>query len=566
MQKSAIPVRKLDRRLKSRLLYTALAALLVFDLLYAVITVSGPTNLSEEYAYAGLALNAIHGQVNLQQIDASRLLQYLPVAAFYEAFGVGIYTSSAWNMICFLGTVLVAFLIGREVYGPITGLASALLASFFTPIVKVSSTLDIVMSMTFFTSLVMLALLYGRNRGSKAWMFAVGVLVVAAQLTIPIALIAAAALALYLVLELARKRIELKLVLYVLAGAAVAAAAVLVFSYSVSGNPTLIATQNGAYYSNLTMTNTVYGIIGAPVAYANGSKNDLFGWYMPYYPGQMFEYSAMQAIVGGISHGNITPRSIWQQLYSPAMIAGFYFYAALAAVIYLAIKWDRRLYYPLMWLAVGFLFLQFAPQGGTLSPFRYILIFRDVRYLAVLAVPTSVVIAIALARFASGKGRSAKGRSMRRIRISLAIAAVAFLILTSIPANIEWHNYIYTEYYSLHVLAGIIQHTGGITTVYYPSVDWPDLGIYLHDSSMLNLQMLDYIQNCTQFAAGSYVILPNITKGYAPHWPYINDTSAYCPAMHLVAEPEVPPPYGTAGFNQMYVALKNQQRLYYVAP
>ena len=559
-------MRKLDRRLKSRLLCTALAAVLVFDLLYAVITVSGPTNLSEEYAYAGLALNAIHGQVNLQQIDASRLLQYLPIAAFYEAFGVGIYTSSAWNMVCFLGTVLVAFLIGRELYGPITGLTSALLASFFTPIVKVSSTLDIVMSMAFFISLVMLALLYGRNRGSKAWMFAAGVFVVAAQLTIPIALIAAAALALYLVLELARKKIELKLVLYVLAGAAVAAAVVLAFSYSVSGNPISIATLNGAYYSNLTMTDTAYGIIGAPIVYANGSKNDLFGWYMHYYPGQMFEYSAMQAIVGGILHGNITLWSVWQQLYSQAMIAGFYFYAALAAAIYLTIRWDRRLYYPLMWLAVGFLFLQFAPQGGTLSPFRYILIFRDVRYLTALAVPTSVLIAVALSRFVSGKGHGAKGLTKRKIRISLAIAAVAFLIITSIPANIEWHSYIYTEYYSLHALAGIIQHTGGITTVYYPSVDWPDMIVYLHDSSQLNLQMLDGISNCTYFAAGSYVVLPNVTKGYAPQWPYINDTSAYCPDMHLVAEPVVQPPYGTAGFNQMYIALKNQQRLYYVVP
>ena len=555
-------MKALDKNVKRRLMYTALAAILAFDALYAIITVSGPTNLSEEYAYAGLALNTVHGQLNLQWIDSSRILQYLPIAAFYSVFGVGIYTSSAWNMICFLGTALIAFLVGRELYGPNTGLLSALLVSFFTPIVRVSSTLDIVMSMAFFVSLALFALLYGHNHKSRKWMFAAGVFLVATQLTIPIGLIAIVAGLLYVIIEFVRKKLEFGLVMHMVAGIVAASVAVLVFSYIVSGSPLTIVSLNGAYYSNLTMTQTAYGIIGAPVVYANGSRNDLFGWYLPYYPQQMLEYSAMQTIIGGITHNDISFATVWQQLYSPGFVAGFYFYAVIAALAYLLIKWDRRAYFPLIWFAIGFLFLQFAPQGGTLSPFRYILIFRDVRYLTVLAVPTAVIISIALARFAGTK-RSLGGRRRDRgwaLRLSLVAVIAAFLISTAIPANILWYNYVYTEYHPLQVIANILLHSGVGINVYYPSGDWPDIFIYLHDGSSISLQTLDGISNCSQFGVGSYVIIPNITDGFAPPQPYIVNTSKYCPNLHLVAAP-----YSNA-FGQENVAFKNQQKLYYVAP
>lgn len=542
-------------------MYTALAAILAFDVLYCVIFVSGPTNLSEEYAYAGLALNALHGQINLQALDASRILQYLPIAAFYEAFGIGIYTSSAWNGVCFVGTVLIAFLVGRELYGASTGLLSALLVSFFTPVVRVSSTLDVVMSMTFFVSLAMLALLYGRNHRSRKWMFAGGVFLVATQLTIPIGLIAVVAGLLYAIVELARKKLGLGFVMYMIAGIVAASAVVLIFSYAVSGSPLTIANLNGAYYSNLTMTQTTYGIIGAPVVYANGSVNNLFGWYLPYYPEQMFEYSAMQAIIGGVIHNNISLATTWQQLYSPGFVAGFYFYAVIIALSYLIIRWDRRVYFPFLWFAVGFLFLQFAPQGGTLSPFRYILIFRDVRYLTVLAVPTAVIISVALVRFVGTRKRgTGRQHSAWKLRLAIAIAVVAFLVLTSIPTNLLWHNYVHTEYYSLQAIANIVLHAGGNIIVYYPSGDWPVLPVYVHESKSINLQMLDGIQNCSQFQVDSYVIIPNVTDRFSPPWPYISNTSRYCPDFRLIAAP-----YSNAS-GQENIALKNEQSLYYVAP
>lgn len=298
--------------------------------------------------------------------------------------------------------------------------------------------------------------------------------------------------------------------------------------------------------------------------YANGSANNLFGWYLPYYPQQMFEYSAMQAIIGGITHNNINFATIWQELYNPGFIAGFYFYAAIIAILYLLLRWDRRVYFPLIWFAIGFLFLQFAPQGGTISPFRYILIFRDVRYLTVLAVPTCVIISIALVRFLSTKKRGA-GRAQRKdaswtLRLALVIAVVVFLILTSIPANILWYRYVYTEYHPIQVIANILLRTGGSTIVYYPSGDWPDIQIYTHDSKSLNLTVLDNLQNCSEFSPYSYVILPNVTDGFSPPQPYIVNTSKYCPNFHLIAAP-----YSNA-FGQESIALKNQQRLYYVTP
>ena len=561
-------MRKLDKSAKLRLLYTALVAILVFDALYAVITVHGPTNLGEDDSYIERAFNVIHGQLNISFDSGYRPMQYLPIAAFYELFGINTYTSSAWNIIAFVGSVLLAFLIGKEVYSANVGVLSSLLMSFFIIVVKDAATTGVEVAMMFLVSLAMLALLYGRKRSSKKWMFAAGALFVAAPLTIPIGLVAVVAGTAYVLIELARKRIKLNLVAYLLVGMVAASMMVFAFGYIVANRPFAIVTATYANVADLNFTNAVYGIIGTQPAWAPGDRNDLFGFYLPFYPEQMFTYYTFQALFNELVSNNITLASIWQQLASPGLNTGFYFDAAVIAIAYLLIRRDRRLYFPMVWFGMGIIFLQFFPQSINLSPFRYELIFRDTRYLTSIAVPTCVIISMALARAVGTmrkRTKKSKGGTWRRnagwaTKLTLASAAVLFLILTSLPANLFWYNFVYTEYYSMNTIAHILTMVHSNTVVYYPSGDYPRMLIYTGDSRFLYLVTLDSITNCSQFLAGSYVIIPNATINFAPQWPYITNTSKYCPNLHLVAAP-----YSNA-FGQENMAFKNQQKLYYVAP
>ncbi len=547
--------------------YVLLALILAFDLTYSLAFASGPTNLSEDNAYAVFAIGVLHGQFNFVSLDAGRILEYLPIAGFFYVFGLGIYSSTAWNIIMFVGSVFIAFLLGREAYNEKCGLVSALLLSFFIPAVNGATRLEINEAMMFFTALALLALLYGHNRKSMHWMFAAGLLLVISLLTTPIAIYATIAGVLFLLVEIARRKMGLGMLAYLFAGMAVALVAILALSSSVSGNPLTLITLNQVYYSNLTMANTEYGIIGAPTEYANGSFNGL-DRYLLYYPQTMFAYYNVQPIISALASGSFSPATAYHQLINKSLSAGFYFYAVVVAAAYLLFRRDGRLYFPALWLAVGFAFIQFAPQGLTLYPFRWILVFRDVRYLASIAIPTCVIIAMALVRMTEIGRRSGAaperswraGRAFGLPKPVFASAVVAFLIGTSVPVNLSWSNYVSVEYYSLHAIANMFVSSSSNTTIYYPSGDYSQFPIYLDGNPHLDTVMLDDISNCSSFAAGSYVVIPNVTAGYAPDWRYINDTSKYCPNLELVAAPYD----SSAAGGLVHVAEEYEQKLYYV--
>lgn len=553
---------------KRRLLYIALLSIIVFDVVYSLVFLAGPTNLSEDNAYVDIPLAIMHGNFVLNSIDGGRVLEYLPILAMYSLFGVSNLTSTAWNIMLFAGSVLLAFLIGRELYNGKAGLLAALLMSFFIPVVNGATRIEINEAMMFFTALALFVLLYAHNRKSGRWMFAAGILLAISPLTIPIAFYAVLVALVYVLVELARKKLGAANVLLLFAGMAVAAVVILFASYAVSGDPLVLVNMNHIYYSNLTMTQTTFGIIGAPVAYQAGSVNDL-NYYLSYYPSRLLAFGTFQALAIYISSGNANIVSLLQSTENMGLTDGYYFIAVLVAIAYLVFWRDRRMYFPLLWLGIGFAFLQFAPQGMTLSPFRWILIFRDIRYVASIAVPTCVILAIALVRFLEAKGRSGghRGRldakSVRAARNVLVVAILLFLIATSIPVNLLWSTYIYTEYYSLHAIANMFVGSTSNVTLYFPSGDYPQLPIYVGENPRVKLVFLDNTQNCSQFAAGSYVIIPNATAHFAPPFAYINDTSMYCPNLVFLEAPYynvTPAPFD----NFQNILLENRQSLYYV--
>ncbi len=555
-----------------RLIYLLLAIVVAYDLFRAITHVLGPTMLSEDFAYIFLAFNALHGNINIgSAIDATRILQYLPIALFYKLFGVGIYTSSAWNVLMYISTVIIAFFVGKEVYNAKAGLVAALLLGFFTPVVKNSVSAGINETMMLFISLTMLAVLYGHNKHSSYWMFAAGILAIVTQLSIPIGLIALISAAIYVMVEYLRHNTSRKLVAWFFFGIVVAGAAVVLFSYADTGNLFVIIHQNGAYYSNLSMTDTSYGIIGSvPSHFANGSANNLI-YYLDYYPQQMLTFNIIPAIRDAIVSGNLNPIAIWDKAYRiNTSNYGLYFYAVLIAALILLILQEKRLYFPLLWLAVGMGFLEFAPMSVSFFPFRYVLSFRALRYTTGIAVPIAVILAIAVMRIIDG-GIDAKGDEKRKkmkrgyfnssARFVAGAIVVAVLIATSVPLNNAWYNNVYSQTYPLRVIANYLNGKSNATRVYVPTTDYYFISVYMHYNNMSRINPYYYLYNCTYMAAGAYLIVPNASSGWVPATPAINNTEEFCPGLKLIME--VNASLAATRFIG-WPPSKYEQRLYYV--
>lgn len=561
--------------LRSNIVYLLLAAVFAYDIFHTVTHILGPTPLSEDFAYVILAIRAMQGNISLfnLSIDGTRLLQYLPIAVFYKLFGVNIYTSSAWNAIMFLGTVLIAFLVGRKIYNEHAGLLAALLISFFTPVVKNSITVGISETMMFFVSLTLLVLLYACDRRSLKLMFLTGALAVATPFTIPIGLIGLIVVLVYTAVELIRRRITMRMVVWLAAGALVIVLLILAFSYINTGDPLAIIHENSVYYSNLTMTQTSYGIIGSqPSSYASGSQNSVMS-YLLFYPQQMFSYHILLTIERSIAAGNYNPISIWNSIYQVYVgNSGFYFYAVLIAILALLAIRERRAYFPLLWLGLGFAFLEFAPMGLSLSPFRYILIFRAFRYMSSVAVPIVVIIAIAIIRMVEGRipeGGTARHVKSRKeilprpnpIRLLIGLFIVVFLIATSIPINNVWYAVVYVQTYPLHKIANYLKSMSNSTPLYVPGAEYLYFEVYMYQDNLSRVIIYDNIYNCTDIPAGSYVVIPNATTGWDSQLPYVNETAEYCPQWELIR---------TINASQRIVELSGSppgrfvQKLYYV--
>ncbi|MGC8622619.1 MAG: ArnT family glycosyltransferase [Candidatus Micrarchaeia archaeon] len=537
--------KKFVGRDKEKGIYLILAIIVAYDLFRAATHILGPTYLSEDFAYVLSAFSVLRGYINIGfSIDSTRILQYLPIALFYRLFGINIYTSSAWNVIAYIGTVIITFFVGKEVYNSKAGLVAALLISFFTPVVKNSVTVGINEAMMFFVSLAMLAVLYGHDKRSAYWIFAAGFLAVMAQLTIPIALIALLGTVIYVLVEYLRKNISIRIVSWFFAGIIVAALIVALFSYANTGDPLVIIHQNSVYYSNLSMTSTTYGIIGnVPSHFQNQSGNNLIA-YLMFYPNAMFNFYILHAIRNAIFTKNLNPVSIWNNAYKiNTNNDGLYFYAVLLASLILLILEDKKVYFPLLWLGVGLGFLDFAPMSISLFPFRYILSFRALRYTTAVAVPIAVILSIAIVRIMQGdQSPKQNGHRHRKeeeykkvIRGIAAVAIIVFLVATSIPLNEMWYQFVKFQIYPLQVISNYLNTRSNISGIFVESNSYLFMTVYLNRNNSDILYQYSPSYNCTDMEPGSYIIIPNITSlGLTSSTVFMENATKVCPNLKLV--------------------------------
>ncbi|MGI0141039.1 MAG: ArnT family glycosyltransferase [Candidatus Micrarchaeales archaeon] len=534
--------KKEKRNTKNDRLYIGLLiGILAFALIYSIIFVEGPSFFGDDTVYADLANSVLTGSFHQSPfIFSVRLLNIYPIAIFYKFFGVSLLTDSAWCIFSFLGIITVAFLLGKELHSNLAGIIAALLAAFFPLVVQISATVSDDIPMAFITSLAMLAILYAQRRSSRKWYLAAGILLIASPLVTPEGLIIIIVASTYLLIELARKKIRLdSTTIFLPIGMIVALVGLFAVNYATSGSVLVTFTTNANFYSAVGQQNTIPSTNIDPMFYIQN----------------MFDYNIVQNIVSASQLGIYNPLILFQRIYiQNSSTVGFFFYTLVLAMIYLLIRFERRAYFVLLWFAAGFLYLEFGPMHVSLIPLSYLLSYRLSRFLAMIAIPTVVIIGIAMARMVG------KRDNLRAKAATIAVPlAIAFLIGTSIPINLMWYHVMYAERYDQLVIAQYLNQLPNTTKIYFTGT-FSNIHIYMQFYNMSRFYAYDSIQNCSAIPDGAYVIIPKYNQVF--NLAYTPDPSKYCPGWQLVLSPQIDKNFSQDIINS---AIPFRGNLYYVA-
>ena len=514
------PARRSSGYFGSPFVVIALIGIIICAAAYSIIFAAGPTHFGDDIAYSFSAHYFAIGtfKQSFGDILTLRILQIFPIGVFYRLFGYGILSSSAWDITAFILTIFLTFLIGREMYDEYVGLLSSLLIAAFPMAAIYSVTMSDNPTMMFFVCLSVFAFLRAMKTKSKGWYFATGLTLILAPLTTPEGLILWIVLFLFFVIEILRRRQGLDVnILYLAVGFLIVFGTLCLFNYLNSGYPLITFKANALYYSQ---------------TYRPDIAPQPFWPSVMFYVNVMFPYSILHNFYG-IVIGN-TGLSGIARIYNPGIgDVGFYFYALLVAAAYLILRRDRKVYFPLFWIAISLLYLEFGPMQVGLHPLTYVLSHRLDRYLLILAPAMAIIIAASLAAFVRGTKRKIK----HYVKYGVGILIVIFLVSTSIPIIFFSHQIMSAESYTQRTVAAFLDNVPNSTKIYLDG-GYGDVALYMKFNNLSRFEFGYGGQvDCRGMINGSYVILPRYNSigglNYTPAPP------SYC-NWTLVLSPQLP--------------------------
>ncbi len=524
---------------KENIFLLALVIILGYSLIYQLTFVEGPSFFGDDNVYTYYAWQALHGKF-AENTDSFtlRLLNIYPISFSFLLFGIGKLSSAGWAVFSLLGSIAIAFFLGKELCNEYAGLLAALLLSFFPLTTVLAGTPSPNIPEMFILGLGILSLLYGEKKNSKWWYFISGASFVAAFVATQESSYAFPFVFTYICIELARKKMKIdRTSLFFVGGIALAAVILLIFNYVSSGNPLITISGTAAVYS--TAGTPAEGIL---------INNDL-----GYYFNVIFPYKIYAVLTSSLISGNFNPVSVWNNLYVVNYnYFGFFFYAVVLCAAYLLIVRERRAYVPLLWFALGFFFLEFGPIYVSLDPFKYILTHRLERYLALVAMPLVLTVSIAVVSLAE------RLKAKNRYAALLPLLLVVFLISTSIPVEQFWYNIVNYQIFDLTAISTYLNALPNTTRISYES-GFSSMEEYMHFDNLSRFSVYDQIHNCSKIPAGDYVVIPKYAEAFDLN--YTPDPSKYCPGWKLVLYPQI---NGTYPGYITSAAYSSSAKLYYI--
>ncbi len=529
---------------RGMLALSILCAILAISALYAVTHFEGVSMYGDDPNYTWLASALQKGlfQISSGYIFSLRPMSFIPIAAIYELFGANAFTSTLWNIICYLGIIVVAYLFGRHFYDDTAGLFAAALAAIFPMLTKFAVNIGIDIPLTFIGSLSVLFFLYGVKGNKWHWYLLSGMLLVIAFFIDYEGGIFCVFVPLYALMLLISKKITInKSTISFIYGIAILLLIFFIFSEINVQKPFVLITGNLNFYSFVGIHNSTRVTI--PSANTN----------LAFYIQGMFPYNLASSLSSGQFINNINAI-----LFSPvdSNETGLYFYLLVPVIAFLLILRERRSYFLMFWFAFEFLFLEFGPMSViSFNPFsiHYTLAHRLTRFLMITAVPLVALIGIAFAKLVERKRLAAKAIA------SVFIAAIFFAFIAN-SYNVTSYFYYWIMYPSSALKqAGHYLYTQNYNQIYLENVLTVNYGaimlpLYLGDPSTNKIDFsITNATNCSTFSSGSYVIWSGRKK--CGNWVnLLNITVSGIPRYIIEAEKPMLPDFPT---NIYYVSSQN---------
>ncbi|MDE1869318.1 MAG: glycosyltransferase family 39 protein [Candidatus Micrarchaeota archaeon] len=496
----------------------AVAAILVLilanALYYGLTHYEGASQYGDDVVYLYLGSSVAHGVYTISSfIFSVRLMEAFPIGVFYTLFGVNDLSSTAWNLLSYVGIIIVTFLIGRFLYNNKAGLLSAFLVSIFPLVTKYAVNVGEDIPLAFLGGLAVLFFLHAERNGSRWYYLMSGVLLVAVWLTSYEGAIVIAFVFLYAIIEILRKKIQLnREPLFFIFGIVIAFLITFIYSQLSSNCAFCVITTNTNFYS------AVAGSAGGASTIPSANTD------LSFYIQSMFQYGALNAFNTHNLSNTISYFS--NQLFGQIQNSeyGLYFYALVPAAALLLAFRERRSYFLVFWFLFSFLFLEFGPMhvGVSLNPpsITYLLAHRLLRFMLVAAIPLCCIIGIGLAKLLEFRNK---------ILVSGFAVAVVLLFAMLYANNYFISNFWYLwEHYPEQLVMQAVNFIKPLpmnTTIYLEGqFNNANVG---YSASMINTYLGDPLANrvnysiaanvsCSSLKSGSYIIWSGPPK--CPNW------------------------------------------------
>lgn len=432
-------------RADEKLGYFVLFLILVLGAYLSVAFFYGPSwiNGSDSYIYITNARMLASGQTIAFQppIDNDvKFLLFAGIESFYLLFGYGTLSSALFGVLCFLGTIVVIYLIGRKIHSANAGLLAAFLYAIFPLVVTQSSIVGDDVPLAFLISGAALFAVYASDKGRYSKLYyalsgfvaAISYLVVAEGAIGTLFIIAFLGIA--ALTERSRKNTEG--VLLCIAGIGLALLVILVLALLVYGNP-------------LHIFETVNADLG-PTALTSGFLT--YASYM--FPSGLAQASFLTGFFLVPSQAGFSAMLSYIDRYDYSTMAfGYFGFAFVLSVIYFAVKREKRAIMPLVWFSVIFLYLGFGSQ----SLLKYLPLTSIERYLIVLCPAVVLAIGIALADV-----MKAIRNETRAVRTS-AYVIIAYVLFSM--AAISYFSIEYIQYSQYMAILPLVQIGGYVNSL-----------------------------------------------------------------------------------------------------
>lgn len=372
----------------------ALVSILLFGFCLNLLYFYGPSwiNGTDSYSYLTQAEYLAHGHYyyGCETVDCVNYLLIAGLAAFIYVFGYGMFAVSLFGITCYLLTILVLYLMGRELHSRAAGLLAGFFYSIFPLVLSQSSNVGDMVPMAFLFSLSMYVFILA-VKGKKvkpAYLLAAGFLSMinflnVSEAIIGVFIISSALLALTI---LDRKKYGIASLGYYIAGAAAAAVIILLIGVLSGHGPLFVFT---VYAQN----------------YAQFNVRPAFSTYIY----NIFRIRSTDPL------GNIA--------------FGYLGYAFLLSSIYLVYRGFRKGALIWYWFAFSLLYLGY----GTMSLTHYEPVLYDgPRFFLIAAPAMALIIGIGLAELIRSAARP--GMSYRVAVSAFIAAAIIALVWTSMSA------------------------------------------------------------------------------------------------------------------------------------